>query len=180
MPHWSGHFRAPAQMRSRCVGRGAARSLPRETVACRRQDGGVVKPDTMAKRIKSPTKISPAPVKTVDNRQKACYHAEPRKKKQGNHHARHHHNRAPHHGGALRLRAPGVPPPQNKPRPFRQPLLRLEHPSVLRAAHAHHRGVRRRSRRPHERDAFKLFMGAPLFVCGALSHLLCGKARLPL
>ncbi len=33
MPHCSGHFRAPAQMRSRCVGRGAARALPRETLA---------------------------------------------------------------------------------------------------------------------------------------------------
>ena len=28
-----------------------------------------------------PTKISPSPVKTVDNRQKACYHAEPRNEK---------------------------------------------------------------------------------------------------
>ena len=39
MPHCSGHFRAPAQMRSRCVGRGAARVLPREKVARRSRDG---------------------------------------------------------------------------------------------------------------------------------------------
>ena len=33
MAHGACHFRAPAQMRSRCVGRGAARSLPREKVS---------------------------------------------------------------------------------------------------------------------------------------------------
>ena len=43
MAHGACRFRVPAQMRSRCVGRGAARALPRETVACQRQDGGVVK-----------------------------------------------------------------------------------------------------------------------------------------
>ena len=32
-------YRAPAQMRSRCEGRGAARVLPSETVAARRADG---------------------------------------------------------------------------------------------------------------------------------------------
>ncbi len=35
-------YRAPVQMHTRCVGRGAARALPRETVACRRQDRRVV------------------------------------------------------------------------------------------------------------------------------------------
>ena len=51
--HCARRFRAPAQMRSRCVGRGAARSLPREKVACRRQDGGVVKPDDAAEGVTS-------------------------------------------------------------------------------------------------------------------------------
>ena len=59
MPHCSGHFRAPAQMRSRCVGRGAARSLPREKVSCRRQVGGVVDPDDVTEEVTASPQAPP-------------------------------------------------------------------------------------------------------------------------